>query len=116
MAKVTAHLSYVCTDGKAGGAAARVKGKLRVEDDRFAGTLRRRADFGDSRRPRDDQVPNPRKVPIEKAKGTVDAEIRFRATEMRGGPFIRCYTGEVDWKASRGADLKPIESLRRIGS
>jgi hypothetical protein len=118
VAKVKAHLRYACTDGEAGGASARVKGRLRVEDDRFAGTLRRRADFGAAR-----GGPGTIKYRIRgkfaskrKARGTVDAEIRFRATEMRGGPLVRCYTGEVDWKARRGADLKPIGPLRGIGS
>ena len=118
VAKVKAHLRYTCTDGEAGGAAARVKGRLRVEDDRFAGTLRRRADFGATR-----GGPGTIKYRIRgkfkskrKAKGTVDAELRFSAAKMRGGPVIRCYTGEVDWKATRGADLKPIEPRTRNGS
>jgi hypothetical protein len=119
VARVKAHLRYTCTDGDFGDASARVKGKLAVEDDRFAGTLRRRADFGATR----GDNPGAIKYRIRgkftsrrKAKGTVDAEIRFRAPEMRGGPIVRCYTGEVDWKARRGADLKPIEPLRGVGS
>ncbi len=114
VAKVKAHLRYTCTDGEAGAASARVKGKLRVEDDRFAGTLRRRANFGASR-----GGPGTIKYRIRgkltsnrKAKGRVDAELRFRAPEMRGVPFVRCYTGEVDWKAKRGADVEPGIPMR----
>jgi hypothetical protein len=115
VAKVTALLRYACTDGDGGNASARVKGKLPVKDDRFAGTLRRTADFvarGGS--------PGRIKYGVRgkftskrKAKGTVDAEIRFRAEKMRGFEIVRCYSGEVNWKARRGADVEPPAPMPR---
>jgi len=110
VAKATALLKYACTNGKGGGAAARVKGKLPVEDDRFAGTLRRTANFIT-------RGGNPGKIKYRvrgefqsrrKAKGTVDAEIRFRD----GGQRVRCYTGVVEWKARRGANVEPSVPMR----
>lgn len=114
VAKVTARLNYDCTNGKGGGAAARVRGKLPVEDDRFAGTLRRTADFVT-------RGGSPGKIKYRvrgkfqsrrKAKGTVDAEIRFLEGTPRGGQRVRCYTGVVQWKARRGANLEPGVPMR----
>jgi hypothetical protein len=115
VAKVTARVRYSCTDGGSGPASARVKGKLAVNGDRFAGTLQRTADFGKAR------GDNPGKIKYDvrgrfatkrKAKGTIDAEIRFRSPPMRGGQRVRCYSGVVDWKAKRGANVAPIVPTR----
>jgi hypothetical protein len=114
VAKVTARLRYSCTDGESGPASARVKGKLPVNGDRFAGTLRRTADFVD-------RGGSPGRIKYDvrgkfvskrKAKGTVDAEIRFRIAPMRGGELVRCYSGVVDWKAKRGANVEPTFPMR----
>jgi hypothetical protein len=122
VARVTALLHYACSNGDGGGASARVKGKLPVEDDRFAGTLRRTADFVTRDLAARGGNPGHIKYRVRgkftskrKAKGTVDAEIRFRATKMRGGELVRCYTGEVDWKARRGADVEPVVIMPRSG-
>jgi hypothetical protein len=114
VARVTALLKYACTNGEGGGAAARVRGKLPVEDDRFAGTLRRTADFIT-------RGGNPGTIKYRvrgefqsrrKAKGTVDAEIRFREGTPRGGQRVRCYTGVVQWKARRGVNVEPVGPMR----
>ena len=121
VAKVTARLRYTCDDGEAGPASARVRGKLLVHDQRFAGTLRRTADFVKARG-LVARGGSPGKIRYRvrgklatkrKAKGTIDAEIRFRAVApTRGGQLVRCYTGEVDWKAKRGADVEPGIPMR----
>ena len=119
VAKVTALLRYSCDDGDNGYASARVKGKLPVENDRFAGTLRRTADFVS----REVAVRggNPGRITYRmrgkftskrKAKGKIDAEIRFRPTKMRGAEVVRCYSGGLDWKAKRGANVEPVPPLR----
>jgi hypothetical protein len=110
VAKVTAHLHYACTDGEQGRARARMNGKLTLHGNRFAGTLRAVRDFGASR---GGDSPGRIKYRVRgklkrggKAKGEIDAEIRFRAPEMRGaGEMVRCYSGRLAWKARRGADL-----------
>jgi hypothetical protein len=121
VAKVTALLRYSCDGGKAGPARARVRGKLRVNDERFGGTLRRTADFGKARG-LVARGGSPGKIKYRvrgkfvskrKAKGSIDAEIRFRAAPpTRGVKFIRCYSGEVAWKAKRGADVEPVVPMR----
>lgn len=119
VAKVTARLRYGCTSGKGGPASARVKGKLPVRGDRFAGTLRFTGDFVSREVAPRGGSPGRVKYRVRgkftsrrKAKGTVDAEIRFRPTKMRGGEIVRCYSGEVDWKAKRGADVEPVIPVR----
>jgi len=115
VAKVTARLRYACTDGEAGPATARVKGKLRVESDRFAGRLRRTADFvtrGGAAGKIKYRIRG-KFTTKRKAKGTIDAEVRFRSgMKTRGSERVRCYTGEVDWKAKRGADVEPVVPMR----
>jgi hypothetical protein len=119
VAKVTGLLKYSCTDGKGGGASARVKGKLPVKDDRFAGTLRLTADFVNRGVAPRGGSPGRIKFQVRgkftskrKAKGTVDAEIRFNGAPGRGEGLVRCYTGKVDWKVRRGADVEPIFPMR----
>ena len=119
VAKVTAQLRYACTNGDEGPADVRVKGKLRVDDDRFAGTLRRTGEA--VARVFAARGGSPARVKYRirgkfttkrKAKGSVDAEIRFREMKTRGGQLVRCYTGKVDWKARRGADIEPVIPMR----
>ncbi len=109
IARVSALLHYNCSNGDGGDAAGRVRGKLRVEDGAFAGTLRgnplpfRAASF---------RGPAPSRIKYRvrgtllkkgKARGTIDATLTFTPT-LRGGERVRCYTGELDWRARRGAD------------
>ena len=111
VARVTARLAYTCTSGSGGRASARARGKLRITDGTFAGTL---------------EVP-PDQIPVRarggpgtmtyavagelrrrgRARGTIDAVIRF-SEAPRGGPGLRCYSGKVDWRARRGADVEPV--------
>jgi hypothetical protein len=116
VAKITARVRYSCTDGESGPASARMKGKLPVNGDRFAGTLRRTADFLKARGGSPGRIKydvRGKFVSKRKAKGTIDAEIRFRTgPPMRGGELIRCYSGVVDWKAKRGANVEPVLPMR----
>jgi hypothetical protein len=114
VARFQAQIRYACTDGAAGPAAALVRGKLPVDGDRFAGTLKARTRVA-SRGGRPGRVKYRIRGKFQsnrKAKGTVDAEIRFRPSEMRGGELVRCYSGQVDWKARRGADVEPVFPMR----
>lgn len=113
--KVTALVHYNCDNGDGGMAAARVKGRLRVKNGRFAGTLSarlgpvraslaRQGPSGSSRfryRVKGELLGNGR------AKGTIDATLRFNqaAPPPRGGGTVRCYSGKLDWKARRGANV-----------
>jgi hypothetical protein len=116
VANVSALLRYHCVNGDGGQAAGRVNGRLRVNGDRFAGTLRgqpepfrgahRQGPPGDSRlkyRVKGALLEN------GKAKGTIDATLKVAPVLARGGQLLRCYTGELDWKARRGADV-PVEA------
>jgi hypothetical protein len=107
--EVTALVTYGCDNGDGGDAAGTVEGKLKVEDDRFRGTLRGtplpfRAAAA--------RGPGPSRIKYRikgrfgkrgKARGTLDATLTF--TPTRGTNLVRCYTGELDWKARRGADV-----------
>lgn len=109
-AKVTARLAYTCTSGGGGRATAQARGKLRIRDGAFAGKL---------------EVP-PDQIPVRargaatmtyavvgelrrrgRARGTIDAVIRFSGAPRGGGDETRCYSGKVDWRAKRGADVEP---------
>jgi hypothetical protein len=112
VAKVTAKLAYSCTNGSGGRATARARGKLEIGDGEFAGKLR----------VPQDQIPTRatargtsqsmtyavagKLLRRGKARGTIDAEIRFAAT-ARGDGITRCYSGKVDWRAKRGAEVVP---------
>ena len=114
VARVTALLRYNCVNGTGGDAAARARGKLRVRDGRFQGTV--------NGQPLPFRAPHSRLGPpssarIEyrvqgelrkrgKAKGKIDATLRFTPT-MRGDGQVRCYSGKLDWKAKRGAETTP---------
>jgi hypothetical protein len=116
VAKVTAQLHYACDDGDQGRARARTKGKLKLDGNRFAGTLRATRDFIANRGGSPGRIKYRVSGKLKsggRAKGEIDAEIRFRSPEMRGlGELVRCYSGRVDWKAQRGADLDVLETLR----
>lgn len=117
ISKVKASLSYTCRNGNGGGLYAMTKGKLRVKPDHtFAGTLKVSGKSviarGGSENPFSDM-----KYRFEgklgkkgKAKGTIDASLRYAGATARGSASTVCYTGELDWKAKRGADLE-IESI-----
>jgi hypothetical protein len=114
VAKVTALVRYHCVNGSGGQAVGRVNGKLRVEDDRFHGTLRGQPLL--ARAPqRRLGPPSTSRIQYRlagrllrrgKAKGTIDATLKFTPT-LRGDGQVRCYTGKLDWKAKRGADVVP---------
>ena len=110
VAHVTARLAYSCAGGSGGRATARARGKLPIEDGAFAGRL---------------SVPE-NQIPIRarggssmtydvagqlrrrgRARGTIDAVIRFVGAPRRGG-VTRCYSGKVDWRAKRGAEVEPL--------
>ena len=112
VAKVTALLSYSCVNGDGGDVLGRVNGRLRIEDDRFAGTLRGQPEPFRAGHPRlgpgSSQIKYRFKGALRKngkAKGMIDATLKFQP--LRGGP-VRCYTGGLDWKARRGAEV-PVE-------
>ena len=111
VAKVSALLRYNCVNGDGGVAAGRVNGRLRVEGDRFAGTLRGQPEpvrVGHRLGP-----PSTSRIKYRvagelrrrgRAKGSVDATLSFVPKMMRGGNRVRCYSGKLDWKARRGAN------------
>lgn len=122
VAKVTAHLAYACDSGETGRALDRVNGKLSIDEDgEFAGTLRGTTDPTTMRSTL--RGGNPRNVKYrlkgklkskKKAKGTIDAQLRFTPgppVSVRGeAEPVRCYTGALDWKAKRGAEVEPPPS------
>jgi hypothetical protein len=120
ISKVKAYLSYTCRNGNGGGLFGVAKGKLRVKpDDTFAGTLKVPASSiiarGGTENPFSDF-----KYRFEgklgkkgKAKGTIDASLRYAGGSGRGSASTVCYTGELDWKAKRGADLEVESMLER---
>jgi hypothetical protein len=110
VAKVTARLSYQCAGGSGGRATARARGKLAIEDGAFAGRLS----------VPQDQIPTRARGASTmtydltgelrrrgRARGTIDAVIRFAAAPRRRGGN-RCYSGKLDWRARRGAEVEPI--------
>jgi hypothetical protein len=110
VAKVTARLSYACDDGDGGRADDRVDGKLDVgPDGKFAGTLRgttipTRGGARDVKYRFKGKFTSKRK-----AKGTINATLRFTPVSSPRGDVerVRCYTGILDWKAKRGAEVEP---------
>ena len=110
VAKVTAHLRYACTNGEGGGPRPGSRASSRSTTTGSPGTLRRRP---------------PTSSPAEAARAgsstgsaaSSDRSARPRARSTRrsgsarrrraAASVVRCYTGEVDWKARRGADLEP---------
>lgn len=110
VADVTARLSYQCTGGSGGRATARARGKLAIEDGAFAGRLS----------VPEDQIPTRARGSSSmtydvtgqlrrrgRARGTIDAVIRFASAPRRRGGG-RCYSGKVDWRARRGAEVEPV--------
>jgi hypothetical protein len=112
---VSAFLTYQCQGGGGGEAFIRARGRIKVnEDGRFRGTVR------------SDEVPTrgalARRGAEEttylfkgrlkqggKARGRIDANITFSGPPIRRGtPGQRCYTGELDWRAKRGAEVEPV--------
>jgi hypothetical protein len=111
VAEVTSLLRYNCVNGSGGDALARVNGRLRIEDDRFAGTLRGEPEpFRAAHRlgpPGSATVRYELRGKLDgrrRAKGTIDAELFFPELMARRGSLVRCYSGKLDWKARRGAN------------
>jgi len=108
VARVAAYVPYNCDDGAAAHGYGRVNGRLTVgPGGRFAGTLE-----GDGviARGADDRLTYALRGRLGaggRARGTIDAVVRFRS-KARGGGFTRCYTGVLDWRARRGADTDPL--------
>lgn len=110
VANVTARLAYHCSGGGGGRATARARGKLPIEGGHFDGRLS----------VPEDQIPVRARGatgsmtydvagelrPRGRARGTIDAVIRFSAAARRGGS--RCYSGKVEWRAKRGAEVEPV--------
>jgi hypothetical protein len=115
-ARITAALHYSCTSGAGGRAAARARGRLRIKDGAFSGEVS--VPKGEipvrAARARGAQSSMTYKVscklrPGGRARGKIDAEIRFEGIPRGIDPF-RCYSGRVDWRARRGADVEPEPS------
>lgn len=111
VARVTARLAYTCDNGDGGRVTARARGKLPVEGSRFAGKLSVPPDQIPARA-RGGETSMTYAIAGElrrrgRARGTIDAEFRF-AGVPRGSGATRCYSGKVDWRARRGADVEPI--------
>lgn len=105
---VAGFLPYNCDNGEAGRAYARVRGKVPVDGEgRFEGKLE-----GDQAKARGagDSVTYElagRLGSRGRARGTIDSVLRFPVM-TRGGASVRCYSGELNWRAKRGADADPV--------
>ena len=108
VARVKGSLPYNCDDGDGGRGYGVVRGRLTVgERGRFGGKLE-----GDRvvARGADDRLAydlEGRLGSAGRARGTVDAVVTFTSAGRRG-TRVRCYTGELDWRARRGADADPV--------
>jgi hypothetical protein len=119
ISKIKAFLPYTCRNGNGGGLYGMAKGKLRVKpDDTFAGTLKVPTSSilarGGSESPFSDfKYRVVGKLGKKgKAKGTIDASLRYSGGSARGSASTVCYSGELDWKAKRGADLEIASPLK----
>ena len=117
VAKVTALLAYSCDSGSGGRGLARARGKLAVKaSGRFAGRLSvpenqvpvRR---GEARSLTYDVTGRLRRR--GRARGTIDAVLLFVGAP-RGGS-TRCYSGRVDWRARRGAEVE-VPARQRLSA
>jgi hypothetical protein len=110
VANVTAHIGYTCDDGNSRRESAQVEGRLRIKKRRFAGVLEtsltartavaRGTNVTVAYRIRG------RLLRDGVARGRVDTEV-FGTDSLRGFPAqVRCYSGDVDWRAKRGADVE----------
>lgn len=103
--RVEGYLPYHCDDGDGAHGYGVVRGKLAVrERGRFAGKL-----MGDEvlARGADDRLTYDIAGRLRgggRARGTIDAVVTFIGMSGR----VRCYTGELDWRAQRGADADPV--------
>ena len=108
VARVGALLRYSCDNGDGGAAYGRARSKLRVgSEGRFSGRLE--ADQVEARGT-DNSVTYDIAGRLREgggARGTIDAVLRFTSA-MRGGEAVRCYTGELSWRAERGAETDPF--------
>lgn len=104
VAKVGAYLGYSCTNGNQIRAYARIPGRLAVKNGRFAGILRDDNPPSRSARGTADSITyrvRGRFLRGGKARGRIDAELTYSTP----GGLGRCYSGDLDWRARRGADL-----------
>jgi hypothetical protein len=112
VAKVTALVRYNCVGGGGGMALGRVNGRLRIEGGRFAGTLRGRPELARASHRLGPPSTSRIKYGVQgelrsrrRARGKIDATLSFVPTKMRGSNRVRCYSGKLDWKARRGANV-----------
>ena len=110
--RVAGLLPYNCDHGEAGRAYARVRGKLPVNGEgRFSGKLE--GNQFKARGAGDSVVYDlaGRLGAGGRARGTIDSVLRFLVMR-HGGDSVRCYTGELSWRARRGANTDPAFSAR----
>lgn len=112
VARVTAYLGYHCVNGDHFRVYGQLPGRLAVERRRFAGTLR--GEFASPRLARGaiDSIRyrvRGRFLRSGRARGRIDAELTFvpAAPPPRGDTRVRCYSGDLDWRARRGGDVSP---------
>lgn len=103
VAKFSAFLKYHCAGDSGGNAYARARGRLGIANRRFAGTLEAdqfptRAAMGAPDRIRYRVRGKFRRGGV--ARGRIDAELFLN-------DGTRCYSGELDWRARRGAETGP---------
>ena len=105
VAHVTAALRYTCTNGDGGLAFLQARGGLKVEQKRFSGKLSIK-ESPVRGGPSDASYEFAGKLGKHgRAKGTIEGELFLTSMRSRGGAPVRCYTGGLDWKAKRGADI-----------
>jgi hypothetical protein len=109
---VSALLHYDCQSGNGGSAFIRTQGRIKVNDEgRFRGTVRsdelptRQAARGGATGT--SYLFKGRLRSEGRAKGRIDANLVFPDDPPRGSPGQRCYSGELDWRAQRGAEVLP---------
>jgi hypothetical protein len=110
---VSALLHYECQSGSGGSAFIRAQGGIKVNGEgRFAGTVRsdelptREAARGGASGT--SYLFKGRLRSEGRAKGRIDANLVFPEDPPRGGASgERCYSGELDWRARRGAEVLP---------
>jgi hypothetical protein len=110
---VSAFLTYRCQGGGGGEAFVRAEGGIKVNDEgRFRGTVRtdevpvrqalaRRGDLTEAT-----YLFKGRLKSGGRARGRIDGNLFFSG--MPRGESQRCYTGELDWAARRGAEVEPV--------
>jgi hypothetical protein len=110
--RVQALLRFNCVGSSGGQGLVAGKGSLPVKSNgSFSGSLRGKFMGGRGVPPPTSTLKISGKLQKHgKAKGKIASTIQFQS-QMRGGPS-HCYTGEVDWKAKKGAVVNPVFEAR----